>query len=32
VALVAEGRTLREAGAAVGARHTTVMRWLRKAA
>jgi DNA-directed RNA polymerase specialized sigma24 family protein len=32
LALVAEGKTLREAGAAVGAKHTTVMRWLRKAA
>jgi hypothetical protein len=32
LALVADGKTLREAGAAVGAPHTTVMRWLRKAA
>ena len=32
LALVADGKTLREAGAAVGARHTTVLRWLRKAA
>jgi len=32
LALVAEGKTLREAGAAVGAPHSTVSRWLRKAA
>jgi hypothetical protein len=30
--LVAEGKTLREAAAAVGASHPTVMRWLRDAA
>jgi RNA polymerase sigma factor (sigma-70 family) len=29
--LVAQGKTLREAGAAVGASHPTVMRWLREA-
>jgi RNA polymerase sigma factor (sigma-70 family) len=32
LALVADGKTLREAGAAVGVPHTTVSRWLRKAA
>ena len=30
--LVAQGKTLREAGAAVGATHPTVMRWIRNAA
>jgi hypothetical protein len=30
--LVAQGKTLREAGAAVGASHPTVMRWVRNAA
>jgi hypothetical protein len=29
--LVAQGKTLREAGAAVGASHPTVMRWIRNA-
>ena len=30
--LVANGKTLREAGAAVGATHPTVLRWLHNAA
>ena len=30
--LVAESKSLREAGAAVGASHPTVMRWVREAA
>jgi hypothetical protein len=30
--LVAQGKSLREAGAAVGASHPTVMRWVRNAA
>ena len=30
--LVAKGKTLREAGAAVGATHPTILRWLRNAA
>ena len=30
--LVAKGKTLREAAAAVGASHPTVMQWLRNAA
>jgi hypothetical protein len=32
LSLVAEGKTLREAGAAVGATHPTVLRWLNAAA
>jgi hypothetical protein len=32
LALVAQGHSLADAGAAVGAAHTTVLRWLRKAA
>jgi hypothetical protein len=32
LALVAEGRCLREAGEAVGAAQTTVLRWLARAA
>lgn len=32
LALIADGRSQREAGAAVGASHSTVSRWLRKAA
>jgi hypothetical protein len=32
LSLVAEGKTLREAGAAVGAAHGTVLRWLHNAA
>ena len=32
LALVEAGKTFREAGAAVGAKHTTVMRWRRRAA
>jgi transposase-like protein len=30
--LVAQGKTLREAGAAVGTSHQTVMRWIKNAA
>jgi hypothetical protein len=30
--LVAQGKTLREAGATVGASHATVMRWLKNVA
>jgi hypothetical protein len=30
--LVAQGKTVREAGAAIGASHPTVLRWLKRAA